>query len=102
MADDRDGTYGVAINTALARRGSEYPDGTHLIDCEDRMEDIVLNHRAITASDMRLRSLIAQLNASELIEAIGLLEDLIADRRLRPARANDVAEPQLRLVVITD
>ncbi len=66
------------------------------------MEDIVLNHRAITASDLRLRSLIAQLTASELTEAIGLLEDLIADRQHRPARADDVTEPMLRLVVITD
>ena len=66
------------------------------------MEDIVLNHRAITVGDARLRSLIAQLTATELTEAIGLLEDLIADRRHRPARADDVAEPLLRLVVLTD
>ena len=43
------------------------------------MEDIVLNQRPITARDARLRSLIAQLDADELDEAIGLLVDLIAD-----------------------
>lgn len=66
------------------------------------MEDVVLNHRAITASDARLRSLIAQLTASELIEAIGLLEDLIADREQRPARAEGAAEPVVRVVQVAD
>lgn len=66
------------------------------------MEDIVLNHRAITASDIRLRSLIAQLTATELIEAIGLLEDLIADRQQRPVRVDDAAEPLVRLVLVAD
>jgi len=66
------------------------------------LEDVVLNHRAITASDTRLRSLIAQLTTSEMAEAIGLLEDLIADRELRPARADDAAEPLVRAVLIAD
>ncbi len=66
------------------------------------MEDVVLNHRAMTASDTRLRSLIAQLTTSEMAEAIGLLEDLIADRELRPARADDTAEPLVRPVLIAD
>ena len=67
------------------------------------MEDVVLSHRAMTASDTRLRSLIAQLTSSELAEAIGLLEDLIADRELRSARADDTAaEPLVRTVLIAD
>ncbi len=66
------------------------------------MEDIVLNHRAVTVSDARLRALIAQLAATEMIEAIGLLEDLIADRQQRPARADDATEPLIRLVLIAD
>ena len=65
------------------------------------MEDVVLNYRAVTASDTRLRALIAQLNTDELDEAIGLLEDLLADRQ-RPARADDTAEPTVRTVLIAD
>lgn len=52
------------------------------------MDDIVLSHRSVTGRDSQLRSLIAQLRADELEEAIGLLEDLIRDRE-RPARADD-------------
>lgn len=65
------------------------------------MEDIVLNQRPITARDARLRSLIAQLDADELDEAIELLVDLIADRRCQP-RADDDAEPVIRFVMVAD
>ncbi len=65
------------------------------------MEDMVLNQRPITSRDARLQSLIAQLDADELDEAIGLLVDLIADRQRSP-RADDDAEAVVRPVMVAD
>ena len=65
------------------------------------MEDIVLNQRPITSRDARLQSLIAQLDADELDEAIDLIVDLIADRQRSP-RAGDDAEPVVRPVMVAD
>lgn len=65
------------------------------------MEDLVLDYRAVTGRDIRLRSLIAQLTTDELDEAINLLEDLIADRQRRD-RADDTVERTVRTVLIAD